>query len=145
MIEKLKVYVYIVQDHDLVVFEQPLTPESGIQVPGGTVEDGEDLELSALREAFEETGLEDLKIVRYLGKQIRDLRPYGKNEQHHRHYYLLSCPHPIPQRWGHAEEHPSDTEQDGQPIPFILYRAPLKALPALIAGFDAFISEIIEL
>lgn len=143
MIERLKVYAYIVQDGDLVVFEQPLTPESGIQVPGGTVDAGESLDEAVLREAFEETGLEDLVIVRYLGEQVRDIRPYGKNELHHRHYYLLSCPHPIPQRWDHMEEHPSDTEQDGQAIPFTLYRARLDQLPQLTAGFDAFIADLI--
>lgn len=142
MIEKLKVYVYIVQDHDLVVFEQPNSPEAGIQVPGGTVEAGENLAESALREAFEETGLADLSIVKYLGEQICDIRPYGKNERHHRHYYLLSCPHIIPSRWNHFEQYPSEAPPNPDPILFTLYRAPLAHLPRLSADFDAFISEI---
>src|SRR5882724_11343843 len=40
---------------------------SGIQLPAGTVEDGESYETAARREAVEETGLNDLQLVNDLG------------------------------------------------------------------------------
>jgi 8-oxo-dGTP diphosphatase len=137
MIEKRKVYAYIVQDRDLMVFEHPDSPEAGIQVPGGTVEDGEALEAAVLREAFEETGLEGLTIAAYLGQQVRDMRDYGKDEMHQRHFYHLTCSTVIPQQWRSVEQFPSG-EASG-PIHFLLYRAPLDNLPGLIADLDAYI------
>lgn len=48
----------------LLVFQHPT---AGIQLPAGTVEMGEDLETAVLREAFEETGLSQLNLKKYLG------------------------------------------------------------------------------
>jgi ADP-ribose pyrophosphatase YjhB (NUDIX family) len=42
-------------------------PYAGIQIPAGTVEDGETVEVAALREGQEESGLDHLEIERYLG------------------------------------------------------------------------------
>jgi ADP-ribose pyrophosphatase YjhB (NUDIX family) len=41
-------------------------PSAGVQVPAGTVEEGEDLEAAALREGQEESGVRDLRVVRRL-------------------------------------------------------------------------------
>jgi ADP-ribose pyrophosphatase YjhB (NUDIX family) len=49
---------------EVLVFRHP---EAGIQLPAGTVEDGESFEDGALREACEETGMCDLALVKHLG------------------------------------------------------------------------------
>jgi 8-oxo-dGTP pyrophosphatase MutT (NUDIX family) len=50
-----KVFAYITWGIKLLVFSQPTAPEAGIQVPAGTVEDGEAVDAAVMREAFEET------------------------------------------------------------------------------------------
>ena len=49
---------------ELLVFRHP---NAGIQIPAGTVEDGEHLETAVKREVYEETGLQIVKIEKYLG------------------------------------------------------------------------------
>ena len=56
----------------LLLFRHPL---AGIQIPAGTVEVGEDWQTAVLREAQEETGLNQLTIHRYLGKIENELAP----------------------------------------------------------------------
>jgi 8-oxo-dGTP pyrophosphatase MutT (NUDIX family) len=46
---------------------------SGVQVPAGTVEDGELWDDAARREVFEETDLPDLELVGYLGSKTYEL------------------------------------------------------------------------
>lgn len=48
----------------LLVFKHPT---AGIQIPAGSVEIGEAIETTAIREAYEETGLQYVKIEKYLG------------------------------------------------------------------------------
>ena len=48
---------------ELLVFEHPLT---GLQLPAGTVEEGESFAAAALREGWEETGALGLELVREL-------------------------------------------------------------------------------
>jgi 8-oxo-dGTP pyrophosphatase MutT (NUDIX family) len=50
--------------HELLLVEHP---HAGIQIPAGTVEDGETPEAAVLREAAEETGLTSLSVRLYLG------------------------------------------------------------------------------
>lgn len=50
-------------------------PNAGVQFPAGTVEPGEFPEQAVLREVAEETGLTEVRIVRYLG--MRDELPPG--------------------------------------------------------------------
>ncbi|MGJ3237082.1 MAG: NUDIX hydrolase [Anaerolineae bacterium] len=141
MIKKRKVYAYIVQDGDIVLFEHPDYPQAGIQVPGGTVEHNETIEDAVLREACEETGLDGLKLAHYLGRQDRDMRDYDKDEYHHRHFFYLTCTAQIPKRWQNRERYSSEpVAGPGQLFEF--YRCPLKTVPDLIADFDIFISEL---
>ncbi|MCA9930236.1 MAG: NUDIX domain-containing protein [Anaerolineales bacterium] len=58
------------QGRELLVFHHP---NAGIQLPAGTVEPGEDLETAVLREVAEETGLTQVRIVRYLGIMDNEL------------------------------------------------------------------------
>jgi 8-oxo-dGTP pyrophosphatase MutT (NUDIX family) len=55
---------------ELLLFEHPY---AGIQIPAGTVEEGESPETAVLREAEEETGLNDLSLGRYLGSHTEQL------------------------------------------------------------------------
>ena len=86
---KTKVLAYITHGGRLLVFRHPHAPEAGIQVPAGTVREHERLEEAVLREAREETGLDALTVVRYLGEQRRDMADFGRDETHHRHFFHL--------------------------------------------------------
>lgn len=59
---------------ELLLFRHPY---AGIQLPAGTVDEGEGHADAALREAREETGLEHLEMTAYVGLQAMDL-PEGK-------------------------------------------------------------------
>lgn len=55
---------------ELLVFQHPT---AGIQLPAGTVEEGESLEVAAYREVAEETGLTQVRMVQHLGLMRADL------------------------------------------------------------------------
>jgi hypothetical protein len=74
-----KVYAYTTNQGRLLVFNHPLSPEAGVQVPGGTVKPGED-SAAVLREAWEETGLSGLEIVTFLGGTEYDYSGDGRAE-----------------------------------------------------------------
>ena len=57
----------------LLLFQHP---QAGVQLPAGTVEEGEDWQTAARREAAEETGLTQLMIQGYLGQIENELEPY---------------------------------------------------------------------
>lgn len=116
-----KVAAYITCNDQLLVFRHVDYPEAGIQVPAGTVGEGESFDQAVLREAYEETGLPDLRIESYLGRCVYDMRPItGQDVDIHRHYYHLSIPGPIEsKRWQHWEMIPSEGETE--PILFELY------------------------
>lgn len=101
----LKVLTYITRAGRLLVFEQPDFPEQGVQVPGGSVEPGEALDVAALREAREETGLTELSVVRYLGSAEYRLK-VDVGPPHVRHFFHLSLTEPTPERWQHAGSFP---------------------------------------
>jgi len=63
-----KVTAFIVRERngvkELLVFKHPT---AGVQIPAGTVEEGEDIEAAVIRETYEETGLRFVEIENYLG------------------------------------------------------------------------------
>jgi 8-oxo-dGTP diphosphatase len=139
---KHKVFAYITHGDRLLVFRHPLTPEAGIQVPAGTVEEGEAWEAAVLREAAEETGLPDLVLVGFLGEQIRNLADFGRDEVHHRHFYHLRCAGDPPATWTHYETDPSDGSP--APIPFAFFWARLPdEVPELIADHGVLLPRLI--
>jgi 8-oxo-dGTP pyrophosphatase MutT (NUDIX family) len=137
-----KAFAYVTHNDRLLIFSHPLEPEAGLQVPAGTMDDGETPEQAVLREAAEETALESLRIVRFLGEAWRDARPYGKDELHHRFFFHLACDSDPPERWQNYE---MDTS-DGSPPPlFELWWVPLPdGVPELISGHGALLPALLE-
>lgn len=139
MMFKQKVFAYITHGQRLLLLSHPLSPEAGIQVPAGTVEAGEDWVTAVLREAHEETGLDNLELVRHLGDA--EHHGPGQAEAVVRHFYHLRCTEPPPSRWWHEELHPSEGEADT--IPFELSWAQLPhEVPVLAPGHGQFLAEL---
>ncbi|MGC4108070.1 MAG: NUDIX domain-containing protein [Thermomicrobiales bacterium] len=145
MTTRRKAFAYIVHRGRIVLLHHPDHPEAGIQVPAGTMEDGETPEDAVLREAFEETGLVGLRIVRFLGRARIDLRPFGKAEWHDRWFFQLALDDDPDaahaETWERMEHDPFD---GGPPIRFLLRWTPLDAVPPLIGGHDRFLGEIVR-
>ena len=138
-----KAVAYVVRAGHLLVFEHrdfPLTV-TGVQVPAGTIQPGESPRSAALREAIEETGRDDLRVVRKLGVARYDVRP-ARDEVHRRHIFQLACGEPVDLdvRWESAEQH------DGRQPPtlFVCYWIPLGTAHVLAAGQGALVGRIIE-
>ncbi len=74
-------------------------PHAGIQLPAGTVDPGESPADAALREAWEETGLADLRVHRSLGHQIQ--RPGGAIRYMLADTPVFSRPDPTSFDWAH--------------------------------------------
>ncbi len=141
MIYRQKVYAYITRGDELLVFRHVDFPDAGIQVPGGTLEAGEDPAQGALREASEETGLERLQEVGYLGAHEWRFAD-GRQEAHLRHFYHLLSDKPMPETWQHAEMHPSD----GTPgeILFEFYWTPLSQASAVLHPYYVAFIEALQ-
>ena len=134
-----KVVAYITHNNQLLVFRHTAFPEAGIQVPAGTIKTNETAETAVLREAYEETGLTNLKIKRKLGVGKHDMHEYGRNEIQHRTYFHLVCTSPPPQAWHHWEEH----TESGESYEFAFFWADLPAGIPPLAGFqDAFLPQL---
>jgi len=128
-----KVYAYITQEDQLLVFEHTRFPKAGIQVPGGTVEEGENVEKAVLREAIEETGLRELAIHSYLGEREYDLSEVGGIGIHRRHFFHVHYSGEYRSRWRNFEISPSDGYPE--PIEFEFYWVKFPDdVPDLIAG-----------
>ncbi len=87
-----------VQGLELLLFQHPF---AGIQIPAGTVEEGETLNQAVLREVHEETGLEQVHIHREIG--WRDELPSGATHIIQRHTLVYARPDPNSFAW--AEFH----------------------------------------
>lgn len=146
MIERTKVLAYITHDNRLLVLTHPESPEAGIQVPGGSVEPGEDIADAALREAAEESGLTGLRLGAFLGKLSLNRSDLGFDEIYHRYYYHVWCDQTPPESWRHYEFTASNRPANHEPIPLDFYWVKLPdGVPPLIKKYDAFIPELIAL
>ena len=98
-----KVSTYIVRENnkgydELLVFSLKDHPEVPVQIPGGTVEVGEDLISALKREIYEESGLTKYEIIKKLGETVyyNDLKNKFK-----RHFYLIRVPKTTSDNWKH--------------------------------------------
>ncbi|MGY5309188.1 NUDIX hydrolase [Nocardia gipuzkoensis] len=136
-----KVVVYVVRDGKLLVFRHPdfSWEEVGIQVPAGSIRVGETPESAALREAREETGLSEFKIVGKLGEADYDISPY-RFEVQHRHFFELKLCEDAPDRWASQEDHDGESE----PTWFECFWIPLEAAYVLQSGQGALLGRLYD-
>lgn len=138
---ELKVVAYIVRNGRMVAFlheddDDPVM-ESGLQVPAGTVERGESPEDAVVREAFEETGLQHLELVRKVGV---DHPTWPDTRPQTRYFYELRAAE-APDEWRHVERH-GRSRSRGRP--FRLFWIPIAKAPLLAAGQGMFAARLLE-
>ncbi|GCE29648.1 hypothetical protein KDA_51320 [Dictyobacter alpinus] len=139
---KRKAFAYITHQQKLLVFSHLKAPEAGIQVPAGTIEEGETPEQAVLREAWEETGLTHLVLDAFLGEQERDMADFGREEIHYRYFYHLRYQGRPQAVWQHAERF-SSTSHDWPLFKFFWATLP-DQVPILIADHGFLLPQLIE-
>lgn len=139
---KEKVLVYITCKSHILMIRHSEHPEVGLQVPGGTIEPEESPDFAAIREAKEETGLNNFRLVRKLGVWKFDMRPFAE-EVHRRHYYHFEIEdEDISRKWLHFEHHPAQGNSK-DPIRFELFWKPLAGNDlGLVAGHGEFLGSL---
>ena len=107
-----KVFAYILrenrQDKQLLAFEHKNFPDVPIQVPGGTLKEGEDPVEGLKREVWEESGLTDLNDIKKLGEA--DVESAVNGEKFHAYFFRcgvnVKC-----DKWDHVVK--GDGEDEG--------------------------------
>lgn len=128
-----RVFTYITRADQLLILEYVDGRYLEPQIPGGTVEVGEQPAAAALREAQEETGLTALKLVKCLGSFERDLSDIGRDERIVAWFFHLHTHEATPDLWQNFE---CDSSEGLAPIEFAVSWVPLNDLPKL-GGIDA--------
>ena len=136
-----RVFTYITRNRQLLLLDHADHRYLDPQIPGGTIEHGEDPQTAALREAREETGLKHLRCESLLGSFERNLADIGRDETIVAWYFHLRTDEVTPTKWRHLEQDPSEGEG---PIEFELYWAPVDDLPKLGGIDDALLPELLQ-
>ncbi|KZE37793.1 NUDIX hydrolase [Bhargavaea cecembensis] len=101
-----KVLAYITRgdgpDQQLLVYTMKDHPESGVQVPGGTIDRGELLMDALYREIVEETGIEKDDLV-LIGKLLKNTYfPRHRDRKYERTIFQLEYKGDGPDEWEHT-------------------------------------------
>jgi 8-oxo-dGTP diphosphatase len=140
-----KVVIYATWQDQLLVFNKPDFPGTGVEVPGGTVEDGEAIEAAARREFSEETGLDAPPTFHRLGEatyrfQSDTFETGARNFEHLRTYFHVFLDRAPSAPWEWVEQTP---DGGGLPIRMRFSFVPLQPLPKLFGSLDAFLPEVL--
>ena len=96
-----KVIAYITRERvgetQLLVFEHVDQPDAGVQVPKGTMEQGESPVDAARREVREETGLTQVDGLKHIGKIIQT--EFGEPEEWN--FFAMALDGDAPDSWVH--------------------------------------------
>jgi 8-oxo-dGTP pyrophosphatase MutT (NUDIX family)/GNAT superfamily N-acetyltransferase len=121
--KKKKVLVYIVRKDgarlELLVFRHRDFPEAGLQVPAGSVDEGEALEAAARRETIEETGLKLPGNPIFIGRFDYHRSDIAEDQERNIFYsFVASTPN---DQWAHCvsgggEDHDLKFECHWEPI-----------------------------
>jgi 8-oxo-dGTP pyrophosphatase MutT (NUDIX family) len=100
-----KALAYVTRTHggkrELLVHTHRDHPEAGLQVPAGSLDEGESPAEAALRETFEESGLRSVEVVRLL-KNYTYAHPSDARSLHDRFVFHLRTTAPTPHTWEHV-------------------------------------------
>lgn len=110
--EKVLIYIYRYKNkqQQVLVFDHPNVPEVNPQVPSGSIIDLEEPKVAAIRELFEESGIQAAKEdLHFLGKFQHDAS--YKGEIHDRYVYSLKLDN-LEEQWSHTVK--SHDEDNGE-------------------------------
>lgn len=100
-LRRQRVLAYITRDggagRELLVFEIPEEPGSGVQVPAGRLDPGEDLESGLLREIHEESGLTAVRIMR----ELPGFEEHYESRYENHGFHLVPTEE-LPDAWDHV-------------------------------------------
>ncbi|WP_347319558.1 NUDIX domain-containing protein [Rossellomorea sp. RS05] len=134
-----KAYGYITRNHNgrpqVLVFQHPIL-EAGVQIPKGTVQDGEDPEAAVVREMIEETGLTEWGKPVFLAD---DRWRADDGSIHHRHFYRLDQGD-APDQWQH--EPSGGGEEEG--LQFTLFWISSPGDIPLARGHGDYLADVLE-
>ncbi|MCV9908402.1 NUDIX domain-containing protein [Brucella sp. HL-2] len=135
-----KVLIYATWNGKLLVFREPENPDTPLQVPGGTVDEGEEIQSAAYREFHEEIGIFKTSGMRHLETLTYNYIEPFHIETHRRHCFHLPLSGKFPEEWHHYEMFPCD---GNKPILFKLFWLPLLEASARIGlGMGKSITKI---
>lgn len=141
MLGARKALIYVTQGRRLLVLAHPFHPDAGLQVPGGTIRDGEDPRAAAAREVVEETGLADVVIGDRLGEATYRWRLPDRDRLDHRFFFHATVGTPVPETWRHYE---AQAEDGSPPIAFDFSWWDLSGdLPPLVHGQGEMLPSLI--
>jgi len=102
-----RVFLYITRPNQLLVLRHVDFPDLRLEIPGGTVEKGEQPSIAASREAWEETGLSDLGEPKLLGSELLTVPSSSGSVLLDSWFYQIVANGEVPDLWRHVERFPS--------------------------------------